>query len=73
MGFLKKIANLFFPHFKNDLHVLRTRFRRDSKNQAVQASWEGSPVSLKSYTFKDLFNTTPSNEQTAKIVFGFDA
>ena len=66
MSFLKKIADLFFPHFKNDLHVLRTRFRRDSKNQAVQASWESSPVGLKSYTFQDWFNSTSSNEQTAK-------
>jgi hypothetical protein len=73
MVFLKKTANLFFRYFKNDLHVLRTCFRRDSKNQAVQASWEGSPVGFKSYTFQDLFNITSSNEQTAKIVFGFDA
>jgi len=66
MSFLKKVADSFFPHYKNDLHVLRTHFRKSFKNESVQNSWERAPVGLESHNFQDWFNSTSSNEQTSR-------
>lgn len=63
---------LFFKHIKklkdiyiNDLHVVRTFFRRDLHQRTIDTSWKSKPTEVSDDCFQSWFDTSQSKEKTA--------
>ena len=61
--FVRTLRN-FKGVYANDIHVLKTYFRRPSNIRDIEESWQNAPSDLVGQEFQNWFDTAPSDELT---------